>query len=144
MNISETITYKQRVGRVLRFPQVGGIGTPPTPRPQANVPPPPFWGEGHTLWQERGWESPNSDEGTYNVVIFIYTNLVPTNETVVRRIWKSSLNKRYLRQISRLKTTIESWNRGHVFRLGFWMKPRILASSKKSQLMRDSMMKSPL
>jgi hypothetical protein len=37
---------------------------PPTPHPQASVPPPLcFWGEGNTLWRERGWESPNSDEG---------------------------------------------------------------------------------
>jgi hypothetical protein len=37
---------------------------PPTPHPQASVPPPPcFWGEGNTRWRERGWESPNSDEG---------------------------------------------------------------------------------
>jgi hypothetical protein len=38
--------------------------SPPTPHPQASVPPPPcFWGEGNTRWRERGWESPNSDEG---------------------------------------------------------------------------------
>jgi hypothetical protein len=37
---------------------------PPTPHPQASVPPPPcFWGEGNTRWRERGWESPNSDKG---------------------------------------------------------------------------------
>jgi hypothetical protein len=36
-----------------------------------------FWGEGHTCWQERGgWESYNSDEGTYTVVLFIYTYFV--------------------------------------------------------------------
>jgi hypothetical protein len=41
-----------------------GLGLPPTPHPQASVPPPPcFWGEGNTRWRERGWESPNSDEG---------------------------------------------------------------------------------
>jgi hypothetical protein len=28
---------------------------------------PPFRGEGHTRWRERGWESPNSNEGTYTV-----------------------------------------------------------------------------
>jgi hypothetical protein len=32
--------------------------------------------EGHTRWRERGWESPNSDEGTYTVVLFIYMNFV--------------------------------------------------------------------
>ncbi len=51
---------------------VVGIGTLPTPYPQASVPPPPwFRGEGHTRWRERGWESPNSDEGTYTVVLYI-------------------------------------------------------------------------
>jgi len=40
------------------------LGLPPTPHPQASVPPPPcFWGEGNTRWRERGWESPNSDDG---------------------------------------------------------------------------------
>jgi len=43
-----------RVGRVLSFAQVVGIGTPPTPHPQASVPPLCVWGEGvglgHTLW----------------------------------------------------------------------------------------------
>jgi hypothetical protein len=40
------------------------LGLPPTPQPQASVPPPPcFWGEGNTRWRERGWESPNSDTG---------------------------------------------------------------------------------
>ncbi len=39
------------------------LGLPPTPHPQASVPPPPcFWGEGNTRWRERGWESPNSDD----------------------------------------------------------------------------------
>jgi hypothetical protein len=37
---------------------------------------PRFWGKGHTRWRERGWESPNSDEGTYTVVLFIYTCFV--------------------------------------------------------------------
>jgi hypothetical protein len=38
--------------------------SPTTPHPQASAPPPPcFWGEGNTRWRERGWESPNSDEG---------------------------------------------------------------------------------
>ncbi len=41
------------------------------------MPPPRFWGEGHTRWRERGWESPNSDERTYTVVLFIYTYFVP-------------------------------------------------------------------
>ncbi len=57
---------------MLSFSPVVGIGTPPTPYPQVSVPPPPLWfsGEGHTRRRER--ESPNSDVGTYTVVLFIY------------------------------------------------------------------------
>ncbi len=39
-------------------------------------PPPPLPGEWHTRWRERGWESPNSDEGTYSVVLCIYKYFV--------------------------------------------------------------------
>ncbi len=40
--------------------------------------PPPFdsGGEGHTRWRERGWRSPNSDEGTYTVVLYIFVYFV--------------------------------------------------------------------
>jgi hypothetical protein len=44
----------------------------PQPLTVCATPPPRFWGEGHTRWRERGWESPISDEGTYTVVLFIY------------------------------------------------------------------------
>ncbi len=51
-----------------------------TPHPKTAgecVPPPPqFWGEGLTRWRERSWESPNSDEGTYIVVLFIHASFV--------------------------------------------------------------------
>jgi hypothetical protein len=60
---------------VLSFSQVVGFRTPPTPHPQASV----ALGEGHTRWRERGWESPNSDEGTYTVVLFINTYFVYTS-----------------------------------------------------------------
>ncbi len=56
---------------MLSFSPVVGIGTPPTPHPQASVP--PFLdsvGRG-TLAGESGWESPNSEEGTYTVVLYI-------------------------------------------------------------------------
>ncbi len=43
-----------RVGRVLSFSPVVGIGTTPTPRPQASVPPPPCSGGRGTLDGERG------------------------------------------------------------------------------------------
>ncbi len=50
----------------------------PNPSPAGECAPPPSGsgGEGHTRWRERGWESPNSDEGTYTVVLFIYTYFV--------------------------------------------------------------------
>ncbi len=65
-----------RVGRVLSFSPVVGIGPPPTFHPQASVPPPPFVrGERHTRWRERGWESPNSDEGTCTVVLLYICTL---------------------------------------------------------------------
>jgi hypothetical protein len=32
----------------------------------------------HTRWRKRGWESPNSDEGTYTVVLLKYTYFVGT------------------------------------------------------------------
>jgi hypothetical protein len=60
-----------RVGRVL-FLQSSELGLPQPLTCRHTVPPPPrFWGEGHTRWRERGWGSPNSDEGTYTVVLFI-------------------------------------------------------------------------
>jgi hypothetical protein len=45
----------------------------PNPSPAGECALPPLWyrGEGHTRWRERGWESPNSDEGTYTVVLCI-------------------------------------------------------------------------
>jgi hypothetical protein len=39
-------------------------------------PPPRFWGEGHTRWRERGWEIPNSDEGTYTVGYFVLPSIL--------------------------------------------------------------------
>ncbi len=62
-----------RVGRVLSFFSSRRIWDSPNPSPAASVqppPPPPLGGGAH---QERSWESPNSDEGTYTVVLFIYT-----------------------------------------------------------------------
>jgi hypothetical protein len=55
------------------FLQSSELGLPqPLTRRRVCPPPPRFWGEGHTRWRERGWESPNSDEGTYTVVLCIY------------------------------------------------------------------------
>ncbi len=68
-----------RVGRVLSFSPVVGIGTPPTPQPQASVPPPLWFRGGGTLAGERGGgrvPKKNSEEGTYTVVLFIYMYFV--------------------------------------------------------------------
>ncbi len=70
-----------KVGRVLSFSPVVGIRNwnSPNPSPAGEcVPPPPVLGGGHTRWRERGWESPNSGEGTYTVVLFILTYFVST------------------------------------------------------------------
>jgi hypothetical protein len=42
------------------------LGLPPTPHPQASVPPPPcFWGEGNTRWRERGGRVPIPTRGIH-------------------------------------------------------------------------------
>jgi hypothetical protein len=75
------VYVQHRVGGVLSFfsrrQKLGPrtLGTPPTPHPQASVtpPPPPVLGGGaHSLARE-GLGSPNAEEGTYNVVLFIHT-----------------------------------------------------------------------
>ncbi len=72
--------YKHRVGRVLSFLFSRRNGTPPTPHPQASVPPLWYRGERHTssLAGERGWERPNSNEGTCTVVLCINKYFVDT------------------------------------------------------------------
>ncbi len=56
--------------------------SPPTPHPQASVRPPPcFWGEGNTRWRERGWESPNSDEG-YTLWYSLYVRTLCLARTI--------------------------------------------------------------
>ncbi len=56
------------------FLQSSELGLPqPLTRRECAPPPPRVWGAGHTRW---GWESPNFDEGTYIVVLFIYMYFV--------------------------------------------------------------------
>jgi hypothetical protein len=59
---------------------VVGLGLPqPLTRRRVYPPPPRFWGEGaegHTRWRERGWESHNSDEGTYAVHVVLFTDVL--------------------------------------------------------------------
>ncbi len=72
--------YEHRVGRVLSFSSSRWNWESPNPSPAREYAPPPVVpGEGHTRWQERGWESPNSDEGTYTVVLFICMFFVGTS-----------------------------------------------------------------
>ncbi len=54
------------------YSPVVGIETLPTPHPQASVPPFGSGGRGTLAGEGGGWESHNSDEGTYTVVLFIY------------------------------------------------------------------------
>jgi hypothetical protein len=61
-----------RVDRVLSFSSVVGVRTPQPLARRRECPPIWFRGEGHTCWRERGWESPNSDEETYIVVLCKY------------------------------------------------------------------------
>jgi hypothetical protein len=60
------------------FLQSSDLGLPQPLTRRRLSPPPPLWfrGKGHTSWRERGWESPNSDEGTFSVVLCKYTYFV--------------------------------------------------------------------
>jgi hypothetical protein len=72
------ISLNHRVGRVLSFFSSRLNWDSPNPSPVHECGPPPFGsgGEGHTRWRERGWESPNSNEGTYTVVYSLYVRTV--------------------------------------------------------------------
>jgi hypothetical protein len=86
-----------RVGRVLSFFPVVGIGTPPTPHPQASVPLPLVPGGGaHSLARE-GWESPNSGKGTDTVVLCMYKYFVLHTMYVLRI--KSWIFKMIIREV---------------------------------------------
>jgi hypothetical protein len=65
------MTTAHRVGRVLSFFSSRRNWDSPNPSSAGECDPPPgSGGEEFTRWRERGWESPNSDEGTYTVVLF--------------------------------------------------------------------------
>ncbi len=66
-----------RVDRVLSFSPVVGIGAPPTPHPQASVLLPPFGSGGRVHLLAGEWAGyPYSNEGTYTVVLKVYTFFV--------------------------------------------------------------------
>jgi hypothetical protein len=72
MNPKKNLVYgTHRVGRVLCLFSSRRNWDSPIPSP-AVCPLPPVLGGGHTHWRERGWESPNSEEGIGTVVLFIY------------------------------------------------------------------------
>jgi hypothetical protein len=73
LSVCWQVCLSHRVGRVLSISPVVGIGTPPTPHPQASVPPRGSGGRGKFASERGVWESPNFDEGTYTVVLFIFT-----------------------------------------------------------------------
>jgi hypothetical protein len=53
------------------------LGLPPTPRPQASVPPPPcFWGGGEHSLARKGLGESQFRRGAYTVVLFICTYFV--------------------------------------------------------------------
>jgi hypothetical protein len=54
------------------FHQLSELGSP-NPSPAGECAP-PLWfrGEGHTRLQRRGWESPNSDEGTMRLQLYTF------------------------------------------------------------------------
>jgi hypothetical protein len=82
---------QHRVGRVLSFFLVVGIGTPVTPHPQASVASPlvpAFRAEGHTRWREKEWESTNSGEGTFSVVLCKYMYFVVRREAAFEIFYK--------------------------------------------------------
>ncbi len=64
----------RKVGRVLTFSPLVGIGTPPPPIRRRVCPPTLRFRGGHSLARE-GLGSPNSDERTYTVVLCIYSSL---------------------------------------------------------------------
>ncbi len=79
--ISIRIGLYHREGRVLIFFSSRRNRDSPNPSPAGEcAPPPPVLWEGLTRLRERGWGSPNSDEGTYTVVLFIYTHFVVSTQ----------------------------------------------------------------
>ncbi len=52
----------------------------PTPLAAGECAPPPFGPGGHTRLRLKGWGSPNSNEGTYTVVLYIYKYFVLLSE----------------------------------------------------------------
>jgi hypothetical protein len=58
------------------FVQSSELGLPQPFTRRRVCPSPPGSGGGHTRWRETGSKSPNSNKGTYTVVLFIYMYFV--------------------------------------------------------------------
>jgi hypothetical protein len=84
INVYLSLIYESAIGQpkpqsrqsAMLFLQSSELGLPQPLNPWGVCPSPRFGGEGHTRWRERGWESPNSDEGTHTVILFIFTYFV--------------------------------------------------------------------
>jgi hypothetical protein len=76
------IWTRHSVGRVLSFFSSRRNWTSPTPHRRRVRPLPPLglWREGTLTIAREGWESPDSDEGTYTVVLFKYVYFVGQGE----------------------------------------------------------------
>ncbi len=71
--LRDTVEGSQSRQSAKLFLQSSELGLPQSlTRRRVRPPPLRFWGEGQTRWREKGWGSPNSDEGTHSVVLFIY------------------------------------------------------------------------
>ncbi len=70
-------SFSHKVGRVLSFFPSRRHWDSSPPTAAGECVPHPLVGGRHTRLQERGWGSPNSDEGTYTVVLCMYMYLVP-------------------------------------------------------------------
>ncbi len=89
---------RHRVGRVLSFFSSRGIWDSPTSLAAGECAPPPFGpGGGHTRLRLKGWGSPNSDEGTSTMVLYMYKYFVQLGIKSVYCTWRkstSSLDKK--------------------------------------------------
>ncbi len=67
----------------------------PNPSPEGECAP-SLWfrGEGHTRWRERGWGSPNSDEGTHIVILFKYMYFVLRSLDLRNDCYKRKLERK--------------------------------------------------
>ncbi len=66
------------------FLQSSELGLP-HPSPAGECAPPLVLGREHTRWQERGWESPNSDEGQHNLCtlwLIVFSSLLFYNQNI--------------------------------------------------------------